>query len=126
MTPLIHVWATAEEDRAEFIPTAGYTHTHALIETHAAVVHTDTLDVRSIHFAQSDDETSDCSFLMLVIGVILEGVERGEDDSLGELVIDREMAGTSLITDPCVLGWLQSNWKGNRGPLTCRLRPRAF
>lgn len=104
------------------------THTHALIESHAAVVHTDTLDVTSIHFSQSDDETSDCgvvvarSFLMLVIGVMLEAVERGEDDRLGELVIDREMAGTSLITDPCVLGWLQSNWKGNRA----RLRPRAF
>lgn len=24
MTPLIHVWATAEEDRVEFIPAAGY------------------------------------------------------------------------------------------------------
>lgn len=24
MTSLIHVWATAEEDRTEFIPTAGY------------------------------------------------------------------------------------------------------
>lgn len=32
MTPLIHVWATAEEDGAEFIPAAGYpepaAHTH--------------------------------------------------------------------------------------------------
>lgn len=42
MTPLIHVWATAEEDGAEFIPAAGYpepaahTHTHIslLICTH--------------------------------------------------------------------------------------------
>lgn len=32
MTPLIHVWATAEEDRAEFVPAVGYSesaaHTH--------------------------------------------------------------------------------------------------
>lgn len=49
MTPLIHVWATAEEDRAEFIPAAGYSEPAAhtcglLIRTFIyTLVHTDTL-----------------------------------------------------------------------------------
>lgn len=71
MIPLIHVWATAEEDRAEFIPAAGYPEPAAHTRMKSVNMHTQTqrqlfrtqtlscesFDMSSVHLASSGDET---------------------------------------------------------------------
>lgn len=117
MTPLIHVWTTAEEDRAEFnslLATWGlqltcmssvnaYTHAHTDTQT-AVVVHTRFSLSRLIcqvficPEVVNELQAVACvfvagSYLVEVIGLSLMAVEtERQHDRLSELIIDREMA----------------------------------